>query len=638
MCGIAGWYRRSSQAVPKAVVKQMCDAIVTRGPDDSGYFVDRDFGFGMRRLSIIDIEGGHQPMFTPDERLAIVFNGELYNHLIVRRELEREGIIFRTHSDTETLLMAYAVWGDDAWLKFEGMFAAAVWDRASRRLTLARDPLGIKPLILTEQQGGIAFGSEIRALRAVPNFEWTIDDSAVHDFFSFGHVQPNRSIFKQAKTLKPGHFLRIDPGGMDLRQFWMPKFMPNLTLSHDEWVEETRARVRHTVERHMLADVTVGSFLSGGVDSSAITAAMSQVASKPVKAFTIGFPSTSIDETAEAAAVARHLGAEHHVLPLEPIAAGDLLPLVQSSFDEPCAATAAIPIWHLSRFAAEQVKVVLCGEGSDEVFGGYKRQRTAALAARYKPLFKALGPMADLLEELPLSSSPRWNYSIQNARRFRDAAILDNSFQRFFAATEISTPRIRERLYEPAFRQRHDESNSYRRLEEEYFGTGGATQLDPLEQFMLADLTVHMPASLLNRLDRGSMAHSLEARVPFLSHDFVDWSLTMPMKLKRRGGTGKFALRQAVQPWLPAGVLKGPKRGFQIPFAEWFRGDFSRFALEAWNDSGARHSGYLRPDAVEQLFREHDASLANHGRTLYAIAMFSCWWQQTMTEGRREAA
>jgi asparagine synthase (glutamine-hydrolysing) len=615
----------------------MCDTIVSRGPDDSGYFVDGDFGFGMRRLSIIDIEGGHQPMFTPDGRYAIVFNGELYNHLDVRLELERAGVTFRTHSDTETLLLGFAQWGDGAWIKFEGMFAAAVWDRQARRLTLARDPLGIKPLYMTQQHGGIAFASEIRALRALPNHDWDIDDRAVHDFFSFGHVQPTRSIFQQAHSLAAGHFLRVDAGGMELKQYWKPRFVPNPALSSEEWVEETRARVLNTVKRHMLADVTVGSFLSGGVDSSAITAAMSQVTQAPVKAFTIGFPSTSIDETAEAAAIARHLGAEHHVLPLEPVAAGDLLPMVQSSFDEPCAATAAIPIWHLSRFAAEQVKVVLCGEGSDEVFGGYKRQHTAALAARFQPLFKALGPLSNLIDDVPLNGSPWWNYRIQNIRKFRDSALLDNSFQRFFAATEISAPDIRRRLYQESFFDRFDGPGTYKRLEEEYFDDG-AHQLDPLEQFMLADLTVHMPGSLLNRLDRGSMAHSLEARVPFLSHDFVDWSLTMPMKMKRRGGTGKLVLREALEPWLPSGLLSKRKRGFQIPFAEWFRGDFSKFAREAWSDSGARQSGYLKPEAVEQLFREHDASLANHGRTLYAIAMFGCWWQQTMTEGRRKAA
>ena len=616
----------------------MCDTIVHRGPDDCGYFIDGDFGFGMRRLSIIDIEGGHQPIFTPDGRYAVVFNGEIYNHPEIRRDLELAGVEFRTHSDTETLLMAFVQWGDDAWVRLEGMFAAAIWDRQARRLTLARDPLGIKPLYLTMQRGGIAFASEIRALRALPGHDWDVDDRAVHDFFSFGHVQPTRSIFQQAHSLAPGHVLHVDAGKMQQHAYWTPRFTLNAALSEEEWVEETRAKVLKTVKRHMLADVQVGAFLSSGLDSSAILAAMRRVSDMPLKAFTLGFPRTSIDETAGAARIARHVGAEHLVLPLEPTSAGDLLPMVQSSFDEPCAATAAIPIWHLSRFAAEQVKVVLCGEGSDEIFGGYKRQRTAALAARFRPLLKAGGTLSHAIDALPLGGSPRWNYLVQNLRRFRDSALLDDSFQRFFAATQISTPHVRQRIYEPSFHARYDGPGAFKRLEQEYFDSDDARRLDPLEQFMLADLTVHMPGSLLNRLDRASMAHSLEARVPFLSHDFVDWSLTMPVKMKRRGGTGKYALRKAVEPWLPAELVSKRKRGFQIPFAEWFRGDFSRFAREAWNESGARQSGYLRPEAVEQLFREHDASLANHGRILYAIAMFSCWWQQTMTEGKRKAA
>jgi len=320
------------------------------------------------------------------------------------------------------------------------------------------------------------------------------------------------------------------------------------------------------------------------------------------------------------------------------VAAGDLLPAVQASFDDPCAATAAIPIWHLSRFAAQHVKVVLCGEGSDEIFAGYKRQQTALLAERFGPLLRAIGPLSKLLDAVPAAGPPEWNYRLQNARRFRDSALLQNSFQRFFAGTQISTPSIRQRIYNPTFWASHEGPDAFARLQQEFFSDAEMAALSPLEQLILAELTVHMPGSLLNRLDRASMAHSLEARVPFLSHDFVDWSLTMPTNMKRRGRVGKFALRKAAEPWLPAGALDKRKLGFQIPFAEWFRGDFSRFAREAWNTSGAKDSGYLRPDAVEQLFREHDAGLANHGRILYSIAMFSCWWQQAFAENRRKAA
>lgn len=631
MCGIAGWYRRQGSPITRSIIEQQCDRIIHRGPDDAGYLVDGDFGFGMRRLSIIDVSGGHQPITTPDGRHSVVFNGEIYNHLDVRRELAGRGVTFHTHSDTETLLAAYAMWGDEAWLRLDGMYAAAVWDRASRNLILVRDPLGIKPMYVTEQHGGIAFASEIRALRVLPDHRFDVDERAVHDFFSFGHVQKPRSIFAQVRSLAPGHVLQIGPDGDAVtKSFWQPRFAARTDLSERDWIDETRTRLEATVAAHMLADVEVGTFLSGGVDSSAIAAVMTRHASLPIKAFTVGFPGTSIDETDAAARIAAHLGLEHIVLPMKPISAGDLLPAVQAAFDEPNAATAAVPIWHLSRLAAQHVKVVLCGEGSDEIFAGYKRQRTALLAAHWAPWLRALAPVAGLLDRLPATGSERLNYLRQNARRFRDSAALSSSFQRFFAGTQISTPAVRRRLYDPGLLARQEGPHAFDALEAEYFGGDAGSGLDALDQFMLADITVHMPGSLLNRLDRGSMAHSLEARVPFLSHRFVDWSLTMPRDMKLRGKTGKYAVRQAVAPWLPAGALDKRKLGFQLPFAEWFRGDFSEFARAAWNDSGAADSGYLQPAAVEALFAEHRAGTANHGRILYAIAMFSCWWQQTM--------
>lgn len=629
MCGIAGWYRRRGKPVQPQILEQQCDRIIHRGPDDAGIMADGDFGFGMRRLSIIDLAGGHQPIFSPDGRYAIVFNGEIYNHPELRRELEAAGYGFSTHSDTETLLASFVLWGDDAWLRLQGMYGAAIWDKAERTLTLARDPMGIKPLYYTQQHGGLAFASEIRSLLVLPEHDFDVDERAAHDFFMFGHVQRPRSIYRQVRTLEPGQVLRIGPeGDARIHTFWEPRFHVRHDLSETEWIEETRDRLQATVRKHMLADVPVGAFLSGGVDSSAILAAMASETSQPIKAFTVGFPGTSIDETAAAGRIARHIGCEHIVLPLEPAAAGDLLPAVQSAFDEPCAATAAVPIWHLSKLAAQHVKVVLAGEGSDEIFAGYKRQRTALRAARAKPFMKALSPLLSVAEHLPDMGSTRWNYLKQNARRFSDSSTLDNGFQRFFAATQISTPEVRARLYEPGFLARQDGPGRFKRLEQEYFGAIDTRKLSPLEQFMLADIAVHMPGSLLHRSDRGSMAHSLEARVPFLSHDFVDWTLTMPARMKLRGKVGKYALRKAIEPWFPEGTFSKKKIGFQLPFGEWFRGDFSSFAEEAWRESGAAQSGYLEPAAVDALFAEHRAGLANHGRILYAIAMFSCWWQQ----------
>lgn len=635
MCGIAGWYRRGGRPVLADAIARACDTILHRGPDDWGVHVDRDLGMGMRRLAIIDIAGGHQPIFSSDGRYAITFNGEIYNHLELRPALEAAGWQFRTRSDTETLLAAFVHWGDDAWLRLEGMYGVAIWDARERRLTLARDPLGIKPLYYTRQVGGIAWGSEIRAIKALADergdgLEFTLRDRAVHDFFMFGHVQKPRTIWNEVVQVEPGHVLHIGPDGEpDIRRFWFPQFAPQEGRSEADWIEQTREELLGTVGRHMLADVPVGVFLSGGVDSSAVAAAMAQRASGPVKAFTMSFPGTSIDETEVAAGIARHLGCEHIILPLEPQDAGVMLSEVQASHDEPCAATAAVPVWHLSKLAASHVKVVLAGEGSDEIFAGYKRQRTALAAARMQPWMKLLDPLAAGLDHLP-SRSRRFNYLRQSARRFRQSAGLESNYQRFFQGTQISTPWVREALYDPAFHAAQEGAHPFADLEAEYFGWDGARGLHPLDQFMLADMTVHMPSSLLNRTDRGSMAHSLEARVPFLSHKFVDWSLTMPRGLKLHGKTGKWALRKAVEPWFPPGAIPNRKIGFQLPFAEWFSGDFSAFAREAWAGSGASRSGYLRPQAVDRLFAEHAAGMANHGRILYATAMFSIWWSQNL--------
>ena len=640
MCGLAGWYRRAGRPVAAAIIEQQCDRIRHRGPDDSGVFAEGDFGFGMRRLSIIDVAGGHQPIDSADGRFAIVFNGEIYNHLELRRELAAAGVVFRTHSDTETLLACFVRWQEQAWIRLQGMFAVAIWDRLSRTLTLARDPLGIKPLYLSAQDGGIAFASEIRALRVLPGHHFDIDEHAVHDFFSFGHVQTPGSIFRQVHALAPGHWLRIGPEGEpQLRAFWRPQFRIVEGRTESDWIEETRERVSRTVRAHMLSDVPVGVFLSGGVDSGAIAAVMSRDAVRPVKAFTLGFPGTRNDETQAARRVAAHIGCEHIVLPLEPVAAGELLPAVQSAFDEPCAATAAVPIWHLSRLAAQHVKVVLCGEGGDELFAGYKRQRSAQRMARMRTLLRLLAPLTFLIDRLPVTNSRVLNYRRQSKQRFRNSALLASAFQRFFAGTQITTPALRERVYEDGFWQREDGPGAFERLEAQYFPGRELQSMAPLQQFLLADLTLHMPSSLLNRLDRASMAHSLEARVPFLAHDFVDWSLSIPLDLKLRGRTGKYVLRKAVEPWLPPEVTTGPKLGFQLPFAEWFRGDFSEFAREAWHDSGAAAAGYLRPGVVDLIFEEHRTGRANHGKFLYALAMFGCWWgSQGLASRQRPAA
>ena len=636
MCGIAGWYRRGGRPVARNVVASQCDRLIHRGPDDTGILIDRDFGFGMRRLSIIDVRGGHQPIVSPDGRFAMVCNGEIVNHLELRHALGKS-YPFKTHSDVETLLAAFVRWGEEAWLRAEGMYAAAIWDRETRVLRLVRDPLGIKPLFVTEQQGGIAFGSEIPALREVPGYEFDVDERGVHDFFCFGHVLGPRSIFRQVRAVPPGHQLQIGPiGEARLTRYWEPKIQVQAGRSEADWIDETRERVLDTIRQHMISDVPVGAFLSGGIDSGAVAAGMARAAGSGVTVFTAGFPGSKIDETAAAHNVAEHLGCKHIVLPIEPETAADVLPAVQRAFDEPSAANSAIPLWYLSRTASQHVKVVLCGEGGDELFLGYNRQRWAERMRRLAPIVKAAGGLAflDRVGDLP---ARKLNYLRGHALRFRDGAMLDNGFERFFAAVTITPPAVRERLYQRDFWLRHDAGGSFDARVREAFPDWEQPGLSSIEQFMLGDLTVHMPASLLQRLDRSSMAHSLEARVPYLSRQFVDWALTIPPDLKLRGGTGKYLLRKAVKPWLPDQTPKGRKLGFQMPLADWFTGGFSEFAQEAWMSSGAVAAGFLDAAVVETLFDEHRRGQANHGRLLYAIAMFSCWWNDQRQAGTNVA-
>jgi asparagine synthase (glutamine-hydrolysing) len=624
MCGIAGWYRRGGRPVPQEAIASQCDRLIHRGPDDAGYLIDGDFGFGMRRLSIIDIAGGHQPILSPDSRYAIVFNGEIVNHPALRRELEG-GYAFQTdHSDTETVLAAFLRWGDDTWLKLEGMYAVAIWDKLTKSLTLARDPIGIKPLFFTEQDGGIAFASEITALRPLPDHRFELDQDGVDDFFCFGHTLPPRTIFRQVRPLEPGHVLHVGAvGEAVIRRFWEARLKVEEGISEADWIERARAELLRTVKEHQLSDVPVGAFVSGGVDSGAIAAAMARTSSEPFKMFTAGFPGSPRDETAAAKRLADHLGCEHVVLPMKPQTAADVLPAVQASFDEPTAANSAIPLWYLSRSAAEHVKVVLCGEGGDELFLGYNRQRWAKRMAQWR--FGA--PVAAVIEHLPELPIRKWNYMRQLAGRFRQGAALRDGYERFFSSVSISTPELRSRIYRPDFFRREERRSSVEARAQAFFPPDERQPLSDLEQFMMGDLTVHMPASMCQRLDRSSMAHSLEARVPFLSHRFVEFALTVPTDLKLRGNTGKYVLRKAVEPWLPQGQLDQRKIGFQLPLADWFMGGFNDFAREAWASSGVADLGVLDKAGVDRLFDEHRSGAADHGRMLYAIAMFSCWWK-----------
>jgi asparagine synthase (glutamine-hydrolysing) len=633
MCGIAGWYRRGGKVVGKATISAQCDSILHRGPDDGGILTDGDFGFGMRRLAILDIEGGHQPMETANLRFAIVFNGEIYNHLEIRKALEAKGVSFRTHSDTETILAAFEAYGNDAWAMLEGMFAVAIWDRRERRLTLARDPLGIKPLYFTCQDGGLAFASELKALTLLSALRFEIDDRAVHDFFRFGHVRKPRSIYKRVGNLDPGHWLAMSADGEVTRGcFWAPRFDVRSGLSDAEWITRMREMLRSVTERHLQSDVEVATLLSGGIDSSAVLAAMARTMDAPLTAFTIAHPGSKIDESDAAARIARHFGCRHIVEPLDMDSSISALPKILACYDEPFADMASIPTWFASRLAAGVVKVILCGEGGDELFAGYKRHRNARVIERLRPLTGGGGRLAAAASAISLLPGARLNLLRQHAKRVAEFAELDDGYQQFFAATEISSRALRRSIYNADFCAAQDGLRSYTDLEDEYFSKGNAPRSSSLDEFLFADLTLNMPSAMLPRLDRASMAHSVEARVPFLSHIMVDWALTVPERMKLRGATGKYLLRKAVAPWLPPNIARRPKQGFQVPMADWLRREFGDFARQCWNDSGASRAGYLVRSQVDRLFREHAGGAADHSRMLYAVTAFSLWWEDSQVD------
>ena len=623
MCGIVGWYARGGRHVACDAIERQCRTIVHRGPDDEGILVDRDFGFGMRRLSIIDIAGGHQPIESEDGRFAIVLNGEIYNHDALRRELTAAGQVFRSRSDTEVVLHAWRHWGEGAWERLEGMFAVALWDRRERRLILARDPVGMKPLYVTEQAGGLAFASEIQALLRLPGHRFDVSPRAVHDYFSFGHIRAPRAIYSQVRQLAPGHWLEIGPAGEAVeRVFWQPRYRQSAPLPVDEWVAQFRERWRETVRRHMVSDVPVGAFLSGGIDSSAVVAAMAELSDAPVKTFTIGFPIERFNEAPYAEAIARHLGCDHSTHMVDLKAATELLPQVQRCYGEPFADPSAVPTWYVSRIAAEHVKVVLSGDGGDELFMGYKRHLTERKIGSLPPAVRAL---ACSITALPSTPVPQWNYVLQRWQKAAGSAALPDGIARFFAKTQITSPAFRARVYDPDFFAMFEAARPFERLRDEYFPDPAAISPDTLEQFAYADLALNLPGAMLTKVDRASMAHSLEVRVPMLSHELVDWAMALPVDMKLRNGIGKYIVREAIAPLLPPGILDRRKQGFQMPLASWFRGDFGAYARELWNDSGAADERWLNARAVEAVFAEHNAGRRDHSRFLYALSMYGLW-------------
>jgi asparagine synthase (glutamine-hydrolysing) len=586
----------------------MSAKLVHRGPDSDGIFADGPAALAARRLAIIDLETGDQPIANEDSTIHVVQNGELYNYRELRAELERAGHRFRTHGDTEVLVHLYEQEGLGFARRLRGMFAVALWDSTRRRLVLARDRYGIKPLYYRADSAGLAFASELRAL---PRGE--IDLDALEAFLAFNSIPAPLTIFRESRKLPPGHVLVWEGGEPRIERFARPAPVPVGQLRGDdeaELIEELRARLRDSVRAHLVSDVPVGVLLSGGIDSSALTALAAQESSDPVRTFSIGFEERSFDELEDARLVAERYGTHHRELVLRPDAAL-LLPALAEAFDEPFADSSALPTYLVSQLAAQDVKVALSGEGGDELFGGYYTYVADQLALRASGAARLARP---LVERLPTSTA-RASFDYK-AKRFVRGAHLP-PLERHHAWKEIFSPEARAELTGRS----HDVDpvDLYRAR---FAETEGA---EPLARLQDVDLGIYLADDLLVKTDRASMAHSLEARVPFLDPAVTTFAAALPAKHRVRGLRKKVLLRKAVAPLVPSRIVRGKKRGFSIPAAAWLRRELEPFARETLSADTLRHQGFFRPETVTALLERHVAGREDLSRQLWGLLAFTLW-------------
>ncbi|HEY2373807.1 MAG TPA: asparagine synthase (glutamine-hydrolyzing) [Gaiellaceae bacterium] len=609
MCGICGIASRDG--VNRDRLAAMCATLVHRGPDSSGDYVDGPIGLAARRLSIIDLAGGDQPIASEDGSLVVVQNGEIYNYPELRRDLERDGHTFRTNCDTEVHLHLYERHGADYPRLLRGMFAVALWDSGAQRLLLARDRYGIKPLYYRHTDGDLEFASEIRAL---PRRE--IDLDALEAFLAFNSIPAPYSIFRDTRKLPAGHVLVWDKDGVSLDRFARPGPVPIDELRTDdeaELVEELRARLRDSVKAHLLADVPVGVLLSGGVDSAVLAALAAQETADAVHTFTIGFAERSFDERDGARLVAERYGTNHHELLVHPDPRL-LLPALAEAFDEPFADSSALPTYLVSQLAAQHVKVALSGEGGDELFGGYYTYAADLLADRVAPFARIARP---LVERLPTSTAKAsFDYK---AKRFVRAAHLP-PLERHHGWKEIFSADARAELR--GMRSTFDPVDVYRAR---YAETAGA---DPLARLQDVDFGIYLVDDLLVKTDRASMAHSLEARVPFLDSIVTNFAFGLPARHKVRGLAKKVLLRKAVAPLLPREIVHGRKRGFSIPAAAWLRGELAPFARATLSPETLSSQGFFEPKPVQRLLAEHVAGTQDWSRQLWGLLAFTLWYER----------
>jgi asparagine synthase (glutamine-hydrolysing) len=631
MCGICGVISRNSdRPVTEPLLRVMNDQLQHRGPDDAGIYLDDQAGLAMRRLSIVDLATGHQPITNEDRTIWIVFNGEIYNHLEIRQQLETKGHRFVTKTDTEAILHGYEAYGDEVVQHLNGMFAFAIWDSRRQRLLMARDRVGIKPLYYYSGPERFFFASELKALLAHPDVPRNLDFTALDQFLTLEYVPSPRSIFQDIHKLPPGHRLILENGREPrVEQYWNVTFQP-IQASDETAVEILTDLIRDAVKIRLMADVPLGAFLSGGIDSSTIVAFMSELMTKPVKTFSIGFGDPTYNELPYARLVAESFGTDHHEEFLEADISKMTLRLV-SHFDEPFGDFSIFPTFLVSEMARRFVTVALSGDGGDEIFAGYDTYRAQGLDRRFYgrlPRWLRQQAIPRLIDLLP--PQPAKKGLVNKTKRFVEGGALPEAWQHT-RWMMFMHQQDKARLYQPDIGASLN-GDSPGRLMETYFAQAG--QADQLAQQQYVDVKTYLADDILVKVDRMSMAASLEARVPLLDYRIVEFALNLPPHLKLNGQETKVILRRIMAGKLPETVLNKPKEGFSIPLKHWLRGELRPLLHDLLAPDTIRRRGYFQPETVAQWLSEHEAGRANHSHRLWVLMVFELWHQQVW-EARR---
>jgi len=627
MCGIVGIFDTTGPGtIDGALLDRMNETQFHRGPDAGGLHLEPGIGLGHRRLSIIDLSSGKQPLCNEDGSVIVTFNGEIYNFPELSRELQQAGHVFKTHSDTEVIVHAWEQWGEDCVQRFRGMFAFAVWDRNRRTLFLARDRLGKKPLYYARLvDGQFIFGSELKSLLAHPQLPRELDPRAIEDYFCLGYVPDPRTIFSAVHKLPPAHTLTLRQGEplAAPREYWDIAFQPLPPMSEADAADELVARLREATEIRLMSEVPLGAFLSGGVDSSAVVALMAQLSDQPVNTCSIGFSDPRYNESAFAQQVADRYHTNHQMKQVEPDDF-DLLDRLTGLYDEPYADSSALPTYRVCELARQRVTVALSGDGGDELLAGYRRHRWHMNEERIRS--RIPGPIRHSLFGLLGRIYPKldWAPKLLRAKTTFQALAMDSA-EAYLHSVSFMSEALRRELYSPRLRSALQGYNS--REVFEHHARRAPTD-DPLSLIQYLDIKTYLPGDILTKVDRASMAHSLEVRAPMLDHQFMDWASGLPPAMRLRGGQGKYIFKQAMEPHLPHDILYRPKMGFSVPLASWFRGPLRERVRSALLGDTLRATGLFEDKCLTRLVDEHQSGTGEHSTALWTLMMFESFLRQ----------